>query len=442
MSLQKLKTVELLETTIAQARRWFSGIAHTKVFEDRYGTLMGRMIGETNVPYQSPDYELAKQDFRTNLRSIYKKAESAGVPIVISELVSNIRDLAPFASSKSDPALSADVVYRKAQSLEAEGKYDAAHTAYYRAKDLDELRFRASEEFNEVIHQVAAEFKAPVVPMKSYFEAASPHGLIGYNLMLEHLHPNVDGQFIMSEAYFNTLHQQGMIAPQWNEALIKPATYYREHWPVTELDSTLGMLRILNLTDHWPFKPLDSPGHAFRDFQPSDQEQEIAYRVAKNEITFAQGHFAAAQLHEEQGQHEAAQREYQALLAAAPSDYQTMILIARQLIDLKQFDQAMTYLMASLRLKDTAYANKWIGQINLYHRKPQLAQLFLEKAVSMEPIDPQSLYNLSGAYLLTGQLDKARETAEKLEKIKADYPGLARLKQSLDRKAGKAPPSP
>ena len=96
---------------------------------------------------------------------------------------------------------------------------------------------RQAEIFRQQL-EVAAEFNAPVVPMKSYFEAASPHGLIGYNLMLEHLHPNVDGQFIMSQAFFDTLHQHGMIAPQWNEALIKPATYYREHWPVTELDST------------------------------------------------------------------------------------------------------------------------------------------------------------------------------------------------------------
>src|SRR3569623_1322845 len=56
----------------------------------------------------------------------------------------------------------ADAIYSWAQMLEEDGIYGMALAAYYLAKDLDALRFRASDDFNEIIHQVAAEYKAPV----------------------------------------------------------------------------------------------------------------------------------------------------------------------------------------------------------------------------------------------------------------------------------------
>src|SRR3569832_2325277 len=282
LSLQKIKTVELLETSIAAARRWAGGLLHGQS-GDSYGTLMGRMIGETSIPYGSPDYDIAKHQFQANLQQIFGKAKAANVPIVISEVVSNLRDHPPFVATSSATALPADVIYSWAHMLEEDGKYSMARSAYYLAKDLDALRFRASEDFNEIIHQVAAEYKAPVVPMKAYFEAASPHGLIGHNLMHEQKQHKVDGHFLMSEAFFDTLREEGMIAPQWNESLLKPATYYRERWPVSDIDRALGALRIRHLTDHWPFKPLASPGDSFINYQPGNELAALAYRVAKEQ---------------------------------------------------------------------------------------------------------------------------------------------------------------
>jgi len=432
LSLQRVKTVELLENGIAAARRWTGQLFHGQAAVDAYGTLMGRMIGETNIAYGSPDYELAKHQFQRNMGEIYAKAKAAGVPVVISELVSNLRDHAPFISVASSTSLPADIVYSWAQMLEADGKYDLARSAYYWAKDLDALRFRAAEDFNEIIHQIAGQYQAPVVPMKAYFEAASPHGLIGHNLMLEHLHPNVEGHFIMSEAFFDTLRQQGMIAPQWNADRIRPASYYRERWPVSDFDRALGALRIRHLTDHWPFKPLASPGDSFINYQPGNEIEALAYRVAKEQLGFMEGHLAAAKYYETQGQGDNALREYQAMVAASPFDYQVMLTVVHQLLESRQFDRAMPFLFASLNLKDTPFANKWIGQIYLRYQKPQQAQPFLEKAAAMQPGDPQVLYNLTGAYMLTGQLDKARETFARLEQTKVALPGMAQLKQRLN----------
>jgi hypothetical protein len=99
--------------------------------------------------------------------------------VLISELVSNVHDQHPFISLENDSLPTAQKTFEAARILEKEGNYDQARKTYYMAKDLDALRFRAPEEFNEIIHSLAAEFSVPVVPMKLYFELASPNGCFG-----------------------------------------------------------------------------------------------------------------------------------------------------------------------------------------------------------------------------------------------------------------------
>ena len=424
LSLQRLKTIELLETGIAKLQRWISVLLHGQTAGDPYGTLMGRVIGNANIPYGSPNYEIAKQLFRSNLHDIFAKARGAGIPVVISEVVSNIRDQAPFFSSVRSGSISAaDITYRQAQLLEAQGKYDLARTAYYRAKDLDPLRFRASEEFNGIIHQIAARFNAPVVPMKAYFEAASPHGLIGSSLMLEHLHPNVDGQFIMSEAFFDILRRQGLIAAKWNEGLIKPPAFYREHWPISEFDRTLGALRIRYLTDHWPFKPLELSGQGMAKFQPDGPVETIALKVMRDEMSFTEGHLEMAKYYEGRRQHKTVLREYQSLVAASPCDYKVMLAVAQRLIASKQLASAMPFLYRSLKWKDTAYANEWIGRYQLMNKMPHQALPFLEKAADMQDDNPRLIRDLMNVYMLIGRPDKAHDMSGRLEKIEQTHVG-------------------
>jgi len=253
-----------------------------------YSTLMGRMIDEQRVPYQGAVYQNTKENFRRNLQGILQQADIAGVPVMISELVSKVRDQPPFTSIESGEFPAADVVYQQANQQVVDGNYQRAKETYFRAKDLDALRFRAPEEFNDVIHQIAEEFSVPVVPMKHYFEQASPNGLVGENLMLEHLHPNVDGAHLMAAAFFDALRKHGFISREWNEVLIKSMAFYSGEWPVTELDRALGRLRVMHLMDNWPFSPLDAPGNAFEHYQPGSMAEELAYRDAKRELGFEQ----------------------------------------------------------------------------------------------------------------------------------------------------------
>ena len=98
-------------------------------------------------------------------------------------------------ASTSDPP--ADEVFSEARAHEKAERIDEARRPYYRAKNLDPLRFRAPEDFYTAIHEVAGQFGAPVVPIKARCEQACTDGIIEDERMLEHLHPNIDCYFLM-----------------------------------------------------------------------------------------------------------------------------------------------------------------------------------------------------------------------------------------------------
>jgi tetratricopeptide (TPR) repeat protein len=221
--------------------------------DTREGTLMSRVAAERSIPLGSDLYRRGVEQFDSNLDRLLQRYEKAGVKVFIGTLASNERDQPPFASA-ADPRRSARVRYEQGQALEASGDYREARTAYLAAKDLDELRFRAPEDFNRVILDEAARHGATVVDVQSAMAAASTHGIIGSDLMLEHVHPNVEGYFRLASAYF-----PAVVAWVGRPAVDVDDATARLESPVTEVDRLDGEYRIARLRNDWPFVPERRP---------------------------------------------------------------------------------------------------------------------------------------------------------------------------------------
>jgi len=58
-------------------------------------------------------------------------------------------------------------------------QYDLAKIKLNKAKDLDALRFRATEEFKEVLKDICTNRRVPLAPVDSAFESNSPNGIVG-----------------------------------------------------------------------------------------------------------------------------------------------------------------------------------------------------------------------------------------------------------------------
>ena len=432
LKLQRFKTFLLLRNFIGSVKKWLHRSADgTKA----PATLMERIVADQVIPYKSDLYESGKRQFASNLRSIFRKAKQAGVRILIGDLVSNVRGLEPFISVKTDTFPAADDVYQQAVTYEKENKMQLAKTAYIRAKDLDVLRFRAPEEFNQIIYSIADEYQVPVVPVTSYFEKHSPNGIIGNQLMVDHLHPNTAGYFLMADAFFDAMRQHGFIAPTWNTRRIAPATYYHRNWGFTALDSMAADLGIRILKSHWPFTSKNSMHQTAFNFHPANEVDSLALKIIfDNKITLASGHEKLAKYYTERKQFEKAFAEYNALIDTAPYMVSHYLNAADMLIKARQLNRALPFLIKSLNHKVTGFAVKWIGQIYLTKGRTQDAIKLLNQALKFGPHDPQVLYNLCVAYIAKRQFNLARSVFKQLQNISPDFSGVEDLKRHLEQK--------
>lgn len=272
-------------------------------------TLMATIVAEERIPLGSPLYDRGLEQFRANLTDLLARYRQAGVPVWIGTLASNERDQPPFVSghrpgitkedmdtwsrrfrsglealAAGDPetalqdldrALEVDDApaeghYRRGKALDALGRYEEARQAYLTAKDHDELRFRAPEDVQAILREVAAEQGAHLVNVRQAFLDTARDGIIGHDLMLEHLHPNLDGYFVLADAFYDALHREGLIGA-WDRPVSDETA--RQEVPVTEVDRLYGEYRIRRLMSDWPFTERKAP---FRIEPAADRIEEIA----------------------------------------------------------------------------------------------------------------------------------------------------------------------
>ena len=429
LGLSQLKTFQLIRDLIDQGKQVFT----SNTDQPGRTTLMSKMVGESRIAYGSETYQNAMNNYEENLREIISKAKEAGVNVMLSEVVSNLRDHPPFVSLEGGEGLSADLLYEWGKMLEQEQMYTMARQAYISAKEQDALRFRAPEEVNQRIHKIAKQFDVPVVPMQAYFELASANGIIGSDLMLEHLHPNVDGYFLMSEAFFDTFRNAGFISEEWENKDLPSSKFYRKAWPITALDRALGEIRIINLTDNYPYKPKLPGQRSMDNFKPLNTAEELAHQTYEDEISFADAHINMAAYYESEGQYELAFREYQALIQTKPNTIDYYMIYGDFLVTRREFERALQVFMVSLDVKETGYAHKWIGQILLIMQQPGDALKYLETALSYFPEDVQLIYNLGFVHITFDKTEDAKVSINMLKQIAPESQQLKSLTALLDR---------
>ena len=427
--MQEFKTVQLIKETIYLAQK---KIATRKVTNKQAKTLMGQVVGNKAIVLGDEVYERGRRQFEGNLNDILEKSNDAGTPIIISDLVSNLRDTKPFASIDAEGGESANKAYEEAKSLEVLGKFVEAKAMYARSKDLDALRFRAPEEFINIIRDSAQANDIHMVSMRKYFDEASANGIPGNNLFLEHLHPTVEGQFLMSEAFFDGMLEKSLVKKEWLAEELLPKTYYRRNWPVTELDNALTKVRVMGLKDHWPFVPEHITTNNAAEYDPDTRSEVLAQAIFFDRLTYEQAQVELADRFINEKEFALAIRTFQALAKARPFDITWFNNAATKLIAARQFQAAIPLLRQSLKLEDSFFANKWLGQTLISANKVDEGILYLEKARQKDATDIQLLSNLARTYLLIkGNKELARLNLDALEALQPDHPDLLVLRSRL-----------
>jgi tetratricopeptide (TPR) repeat protein len=276
VKLRTLKTVQLINNTIHS----IAGLFASKKPGDQK-SLMETMAARQHIAYGSGDYKAGIKQFDENMTELCRTLNDEHIPTFLSTVVSNEKDQPPFISNGDGPG-SANAYYFAGQQAFKDSSFAAAKQDFDKAKEFDQLRFRAPEAINTVIKKIASEFPyIHLVDTKQLFEQYAPHGIVDRELIMEHVHPTLLGYAIMSEAFYRAIQQQQVIKdkPETELSFVQ----LRHEMPITKLDSAMGQYQIMMLKTQWPFnQPID------KNFKVgSSVDENMAVKVALGHMLWA-----------------------------------------------------------------------------------------------------------------------------------------------------------
>ena len=199
------------------------------------------MFLDKQVPASSPLMKNTYENFEANLRDTVAVARRSGARVIVSTVATNLKDCGPFgslhrenlgadelklwtalmqrgvelesarsyadalkayqAATKIDDRY-AELEFRMARSFWMLGDYAAAREHFSRARDLDTLRFRADSKINVINRAAAGTSGAELVDADAIFSQLSPNGIVGSELVYEHVHLTPLGNYLLARAMF------------------------------------------------------------------------------------------------------------------------------------------------------------------------------------------------------------------------------------------------
>jgi len=358
LNLQKLQITQMMKSIIAV-------FTPAEKSMDKNVTLMERMIKEKKVEYNSDKYINTLNNFEDNLQIILESTNDTNTPIIVSNLVSNIKDLKPFSSkdeiagnnklrnlfNRNDSLFdkmssindfqkyieilqhdssSSYLYYRIGQKYLNDKDYKNAKYFYLKAKDRDYVRFRASEDLNDIIKHKTNQNKNYFLDMEKLFSASSSYEIVGNDLICDHLHPNPNGYYLMAKGFFQIITEMDLIKDQDNNFFPPQKPYF-----VTELDWDIGLLKIFKLKHRWPFEN-KRINYLDYDSYGNPRSGSIAYDYVFVHQNWVKAHENMAIYYAELKHFENERKEYEAIYNTFPEKHEFALKVAELLK--KQFE--------------------------------------------------------------------------------------------------------
>ncbi|MCG6914563.1 tetratricopeptide repeat protein [bacterium BMS3Abin03] len=425
--LNRFKTVELLRNTIQWAMKLISS------GDKPSGTLMSRMAKEQSIAFDTETYEDGIFQFEGNMRDVLNMAKEKNVPVILSTLTSNLKDRPPFISIKTDGFPTANTIYTEAKEELKAGNNKVADSLFRYAKDLDALRFRAPEKMNKVITLLSNEYKLPLVNVDSGFASISPDGIVGNNLMTDHLHPTLNGYLYLGKLFFKKMEQANLLPKSERADLSdeKQDSITIANFHFAKLDSIIGNYRIKLLKNDWPFISKEKKLSNSVLLNPQNKADSLAAEVLDDKVSWETAHRKLATHYLERKNLNGFLKEMDALISQYPVIVEYYDYVSNILIQLKDYKRAYKYLKQGYEIKPNAYKTKWLGTINLYNNKLSPAEKYLDESLKYDTKDPQIWYNLAGIYVKRHSYKKALELVNKALALESNYPEAVNLQKQL-----------
>ncbi|MBQ1782749.1 MAG: SGNH/GDSL hydrolase family protein [Gammaproteobacteria bacterium] len=396
------------------------------------GTLMAKAALSQRIAMDSESYQRGIDQFTANIGMLLETYKEQGIPVWIGTVVSNLRHQPPFESaeieqvdaelqqrwqqtwatyqqalSTQDAAAalatlrplgadfdgSATLWYAIGQQADSLGDLALAKEAYIKAKDRDLLRFRAPEAINQAIRSLASNHRATLVDVEAAFVGQAPGGIIGDELILEHLHPNADGYFLLADSYYQALRQSPLLTgmPSTNPDFDSRKALM----PITVVDQLIARHKINVLKADYPFR---AQRVAVEYPTPRMPLQQIAKDRYEDKLNWLQA--------------------MNAMLAY----YQQANQLQNGLVVAHMVAQAMPH---------NEGANLSAGMLFMFSGQNALARRYLREALSINITNGQAWVGVGYAEAGLGNIREAREALERAVRNGVPEGTLAELAQTI-----------
>ncbi len=426
--------------------------------------------------------EAVYRHFASNLADILQVGTDRNIKIIVSTVVSNLRDCAPFASlhrtdlppeqenewnrlyqagihlQEAGQAADAATLFQRAGEIDdhfadlqfrwglcclAVGQQTAAGRHLTQARNHDALRVRADSRINNMIRQIAAERSkngVVLVDAEKEFARLSPAGLPGKEMLYEHVHLNFDGNYQLARLLAEQV--AGMLPksiaptrfssrPDWLPAGECAARLGWTDWNRYETAATV----LIRITDP-PFTSQLNHGEQYRRLQnemeqllPAIQPESLrhALLIYQRAVSRRPDDWVLAanlgRLQHKLGTDDRALESWQRVSQLLPhyeeAYCQQGILLAQQ----GRPHEAMTQFQEALRLKpDSVKAIDGLGLVLAQAGRHQEAVRQYEQALRLDPDYAEAHLNLAATLTTLGQPEAARDHIQKALAHKANNP--------------------
>ena len=232
------------------------------------------------------------EHFKHNLLTMVRMSQSAGIPVILVNPVSNLKDTPPFKSEFSVSEiekeqiielweqarkLSWDNAYGKIRLLEQAAEIDSRHAEllyligkcyehkgrlaeakkwFVKAKEEDVCPLRILEPMHEAILSVAADNNVPLVDAKQLIEKNSPEGVPGDEWLLDHVHPSIQGHQLIADSLYEAMEDMKLVSKSENWLTTRDKLWQHNLSSLNKVYFIQGLTRLKSL-HNWSRHPID-----------------------------------------------------------------------------------------------------------------------------------------------------------------------------------------
>jgi Flp pilus assembly protein TadD len=393
------------------------------------GELLGLdVIRDTGIAVTERDRGEARRAFEENLRAIAETARGKGVLLLLCTVPCNLSGWSPDQSVFPDgmgQGARRDVLKRLAEarrllqagdataaaaalerarsvapgyaevhfllgkSYEALGRWDEARASYALARDRDAMPSRVLSAFNDAIREVGRERGVILVDIERSFEEASPHGLVGFNLIEDYVHPTPEGHRRIAFELYKAILERGLLG---EKRAADPSAFERAAGPPASAEAKSPAL-LFNLGVVMENKGLaDAAIESYRACIALDPRHPRA-------------HYNLGRLLHRRGRFAEAEAEHRLAVDLDPAYVMSYVGLGEALRAEGRNDEACRVLERATRVDaGSAYAWNGLGAALAASGRYPEAEAALRKAIDLAPERLDARANLGFALLSQGRL--------------------------------------